>query len=425
MMATAGCEGLRPYTLGETMARNAEGPLRHLATPEEGEWVERVYGGEGDGDPRGAFERDRDRILYSESFRRLAHKTQVFIVTESDLFCTRMLHSLEAAQIARSLAASLGLQPDLAEAICLGHDVGHTPFGHIGEKTLEELLEGHAVWNSNEHSLRVLDQLELQYPSFKGLNLTWATREGIGRHETPFDVPGAGLLAEVGLDRYAASSLESQVADIADYISYLTHDIHDALRYGVVTVGEFRELGLSVLNGAWVLTEGEFAVAHPEGDWTGVPQENVKYRRLHRHLIGKLVSHVTEETQKRAAGVGSLDEARQGQERIVAFPPAVHEEVGVRLKDFLYDRVYKSPLVARQNAKARMIIRSVFRCLTQNQLLLPFHVRERIESSELEPGSAIAVETAYFLAEQSDRGTIDLYKELHSPDDRAMGHHVT
>ncbi|HET6351792.1 MAG TPA: dNTP triphosphohydrolase [Coriobacteriia bacterium] len=403
--------------------RREDEDLHHLATPSGGDWVRRVHGSGADDDPRNSFERDKDRILYSESFRRLAHKTQVFIVTESDRFSTRILHSLEAAQIGRSLASSLGLNAHLAEAICLGHDVGHTPFGHIGEKTIEGLLGEVLAWNSNEHSLRVLDQLEIQYPGFRGLDLTWATREGIGRHKTPFDEPGAPLLSDLGLDEYPSPSLETQVSDVADQVSYLTHDIHDALEYGVVTIADFDELGLDLWQRLWKVTEAEYDLEHP-GGWAGVPSDLIKYRRLHRHMIGRLVDDVLRETRTRAAEVGSLDEARQLHHPIVAFSDDTQKEVTAMIS-FLYEKVYKSPLVARQNAKARRILRCLFKCLTEDSLLLPFHVRERIHESDRPADQALRIETAFFLGELTDRAAIDLYRELYSPDDRAMGHHVS
>jgi dGTPase len=272
--------------------------LTHLATPSTGEWTVREHGSGGDGDPRDPFERDRDRILHSESFRRLQHKTQVFIVTESDLFSTRILHSMEAAQLGRSLASMLGLNQALAEAICLGHDVGHAPFGHVGEATLAALLEGAAEWNANVHSLMVLDELEVQYPDFLGLDLTWATREGIARHRTPFDAP-----AEFG--GYAQSSLEAQVANLVDEIAYITHDVHDALRYRVISSTDLDKLRTKLWDEQWRRTLDEYDQYHP-GGWTGVDADSVRFRRVHRHLIYALLHDAIVQSAANASDVPDL-----------------------------------------------------------------------------------------------------------------------
>ena len=176
---------------GRSTPRRDLDALAHLRTADESPWTDRVYKSDSGSDPRPAFERDRDRIIHSEHFRRLQHKTQVLIVTEGDLYSTRLMHSVETAQIGRSVACSLGLNGPLADAICLAHDVGHTPFGHQGEETLKRLLFDEGGWESNQHSLRVIDELEAQYPGFMGLDLTWAVREGVARHKTAFDSPAA------------------------------------------------------------------------------------------------------------------------------------------------------------------------------------------------------------------------------------------
>src|SRR4030042_619652 len=195
-----------------------------LATADANPWARRTHPESGD-DPRGSYQRDRDRILHCDSFRKLQHKTQVFVVQEGDFFRPRLTHSLEVAQIGRTLAHMLNLAEPLVEAICLGHDLGHAPFGHAGEQELQRLLRQHGrEWNANAHSLSVVEELELQYPEHYGLNLTWATREGLARHRPRYDTP-----AETGeYAVYRQPSLEAQVGNVADLIAYSTHDVEDA-----------------------------------------------------------------------------------------------------------------------------------------------------------------------------------------------------
>ncbi len=251
--------------------------LAHLRTPDDSPWTNRKHPTLPDADARSAFERDRDRIIHSEHFRRLQHKTQVLIVTEGDLYSTRLLHSVETAQLGRSIAASLGLNGALAEVICLAHDVGHTPFGHQGEETLKRLLADFGGWDSNHHSLRVIDEIEAQYAAFPGLNLTMAVREGVARHQTPFDVPAVVYGTGEELGEYRAPSPEAQVGNVADEVAYLTHDLHDALEQGLITrIDCEAALGQSGLwKRAWHKTDGEMQVSHPEG-WRGVDEARAR-----------------------------------------------------------------------------------------------------------------------------------------------------
>ncbi len=345
----------------------------------------------------------------------------MLIVTESDLFSTRILHSMETAQVGRSIAQVLGLNERLAEAICLGHDVGHTPFGHIGEDTIKRLLDGVEVWDSNAHSLKVLESLEKQYPEFDGLDLTWATREGIARHKTVFDIPSSEHGDQSPYGKYKASSPECQVADKADEIAYLTHDVHDALQYRIVSTEELDALGISLWDTNWRMANGEMLKAHPDG-WTGVEREAVLIRRVHGLMIARMVNDVVTQSLANGTGVADLASARGMVEPVISFSEQVEEEKSLLVR-FLYDRVYKSPLVARQNAKAARIIRAVFDELVSDTRLLPFYVQERIKNGS---GSSddLKREVALFIASLTDRGAIDLYNELFSPADRAMGHHV-
>ena len=396
--------------------------LAHLRTPDESPWTDRQHRIDSDSDPRPAFERDRDRIIHSEHFRRLQHKTQVLIVTEGDLYSTRLLHSVVTAQIGRSIALSLGLNGALADAICLAHDVGHTPFGHQGEDTLKRLLAEHGGWDSNHHSLRVIDEIEAQYSAFLGLNLTRAVREGVARHQTPFDDPAVTHGAGSDLGEYRAPSPEAQVGNIADEVAYLTHDLHDALEQGLLARADCdAELaGSSLWKRASRKTEGEMQVAHPEG-WRGVDESRVSVRLLHRNLISMLLFDVLGESARRGAGHADLLAVRAGETPVVGFSSGMREQVDA-MREFLFSKVYKSPLVVRQNAKADYVLERLYAALCGDTRLLPTYVQQRINGSA--DALVVAREVAFFLASLTDRGALDLYGELFVPTDRAMGHHV-
>jgi dGTPase len=396
--------------------------LAHLRTPDESPWTDRQHRTESDVDPRPAFERDRDRIIHSEHFRRLQHKTQVLIVTEGDLYSTRLLHSVETAQIGRSVAVSLGLNGALADAICLAHDVGHTPFGHQGEDTLKRLLGEYGGWDSNHHSLRVIDEIEAQYSAFLGLNLTRAVREGVARHQTPYDDPAVAHGTGGDLGEYRWPSLEAQVGNVADEVAYVTHDLHDALEQGLLGTADCdAELaGSSLWKRASRKTEGEMQVSHPEG-WRGVDESRVSVRLLHRNLISMLLFDVLGESARRGAAYADIAAARESETRVVDFSSDMREQV-TAMREFLYDSVYKSPLVSRQNAKADHVLERLFKSLSGATRLLPTYVQQRINGSA--DAGTIAHEVAFFLASLTDRGALDLYGELFVPADRAMGHHV-
>jgi len=396
--------------------------LAHLRTPDESPWTDRQHRTESDVDLRPAFERDRDRIIHSEHFRRLQHKTQVLIVTEGDLYSTRLLHSVETAQIGRSIAVGLGLNGALADAICLAHDVGHTPFGHQGEETLKRLLAEYGGWDSNHHSLRVIDEIEAQYSAFLGLNLTKAVREGVARHQTPFDDPAVTHGTGGDLGEYRAPSLEAQVGNAADEVAYITHDLHDALEQGLLarTDCDAELVGSSLWKRASRKTDGEMQVSHPEG-WRGVDESRVSVRLLHRNLISMLLFDVLGESARRGAAYADLAAARDSETPVVDFSADMRKQV-TAMREFLYDSVYKSPLVSRQNAKADHVLERLFESLSEGTRLLPTHVQQRINGSA--DAGTIAREVAFFLASLTDRGALDLYGELFVPTDRAMGHHV-
>src|SRR5688572_1777200 len=280
--------------------------------------------------PRSAFQRDRDRIIHSIAFRRLAGKTQVFIAPDGDHFRVRLTHSLEVAQIGRVLARALGIDEDLTEALCLAHDIGHPPFGHSGEKALDGALASRGGFDHNEHTLRVLMRLDSPYVGMPGLNLSWEVLEGLAKHNGPVVEPGwalAGLDADFPLDLARWPSLEAQVAALADDIAYDNHDIDDGLRSGFLALEELLELDF--VAETWRKVERRFP---------GEASETL-LRELVREQIGLMVNDLLETTRGNLEGVGSAEELRAAGRSLAAFSPAMaaHER---HLKTFLYRRLY-------------------------------------------------------------------------------------
>ncbi|MFL6855257.1 MAG: deoxyguanosinetriphosphate triphosphohydrolase [Sphingomicrobium sp.] len=298
--------------------------------------------------PRDVFQRDRDRIVHSVAFRRLRHKTQVFVAPDGDHFRVRLTHSIEVAQIGRTMARALGLNEDLTEALCLAHDLGHPPFGHGGEEALDRSLKDAGGFDHNGHSLRLVTCLENPYPAFDGLNLSWEMLEGLAKHNGPVDAPGWALAeADAGVDLELASwpSLEAQVAAIADDIAYDNHDIDDGLRAGI--------LGLDAL------LEQPFVARH----WSEIEQRHPgldqprKLKALVRDGIGSMVGDVLDETQRRIgdAGVETIDDVRAAGRQLVGFSEQVQDEER-GLKRHLYARLYDSDALKAIRVEAQRIV---------------------------------------------------------------------
>jgi dGTPase len=329
---------------------------------------------------RTAFQRDRDRIVHSRAFRRLEYKTQVFVRHEGDHYRNRLTHTLEGSQIARTIARALRANEDLAEAVVLAHDLGHTPFGHAGERVLDALLEGEGGFDHNRQTLRIVDLFEDRYPDFRGLNLTAETREGILKH-------GANWPHPVPLPALAASpSLEAQIADASDEIAYLNHDLDDGLRSGFVTAEQLEALAL------W--RETRAAVAERTA---GAP-ESVVHAQTVRALIDGLVTDWIEATAGRLsrAGVASADAVRAHPERLggLSEPTARGK---AELKDFLYRNLYHHPEVLRTTQQAEHVLGDLFRACRADPGRLPEHVRARFA----EDGEARAI--ADYVAGMTDR----------------------
>jgi len=328
---------------------------------------------EPDSATRTPFQRDRDRIIHATAFRRLKHKTQVFVQHEGDHYRTRLTHSLEVAQIARSIARTLRLDEDLAEALALAHDLGHPPFGHAGEEALDLCMQPFGGFDHNEQTFRVLTLLERRYPTFDGLNLTWEMLEGIVKHNGPLLGPAASMKARAravprsiaefsarwDLELAGFASLEAQVAAVSDDIAYNNHDIDDGLRAELFTLEDLADVPLAGPIVAAVRRE------HPTIETERVMHETV------RRMIGEMVEDVMAETRARldAAGVKSAEDVRRCDRALAGFSEAMRAN-DIGLKRFLFQGMYRHERVTRMTEKAKVVVAELFdRHLAQPDLL--------------------------------------------------------
>jgi dGTPase len=318
---------------------------------------------EGPRGPRDIFQRDRDRIIHSVAFRRLRHKTQVFVAPDGDHYRVRLTHSLEVAQIGRTIARALGLNEDLTEMLCLAHDLGHPPFGHGGEHALDVSLADAGGFDHNEHTLRIVTLLETPYPDFPGLNLSWEALEGLAKHNGPVLTP-KWALAEVDaawdLALSSWPSLEAQVAAIADDIAYDNHDIDDGLRAGILDLDALTAVPL--VQRHWRAIESR----HP-----GIDRE-ARQRALVRDLIGSMVGDVIAETGRRvsSAGVVTIDDVRQAGRQLAGFSDAMWQEEQ-ELKRFLYAELYGSKALEDVRLEADRVVGGLAAAYRDNPSLLP------------------------------------------------------
>ncbi len=318
---------------------------------------------------RTEFQRDRDRIVHSTAFRRLVYKTQVFLNHEGDLFRTRLTHSLEVAQLGRSIARSLRLNEDLVEAVALAHDLGHTPFGHAGQDALDECMRPHGGFEHNLQSLRVVDRLEERYPAFDGLNLTFETREGILKHCSRANAQRLELAEPGGVGRRFLArqqpSLEAQLCNLADEIAYNAHDIDDGVRSGLITLEQLEEVELFQLHAAQSLAD------HP-----GLHGRRLLYESI-RRMLSAQVYDVIDATAEAVARVGpaSVDEVRES-EPLVRFSAAMRERSGA-LKSFLMRNLYRHPQVTQMTGQAKRVVRELFEayCVEPAQMQAGFAAR--------------------------------------------------
>jgi dGTPase len=350
---------------------------------------------------RSEFQRDRDRIIHSTAFRRLEYKTQVFVNHEGDLFRTRLTHSIEVAQIARSVARALHLNDDLAEAIALAHDLGHTPFGHAGQEALDECMKDHGGFEHNLQSLRTVDLLEERYGAFDGLNLMYETREGILKHCPPAK---ARLLGELGrrfLDDHRPS-LEAQLTNIADEVAYNNHDVDDGLRSGLIDEAALEGVSLYARHAAAARTE------FPSIAGRRLVHETV------RRMIGALVEDLLEESTRRirATGVTSLADVR-AVPALIGFSQGMQAE-NRELKVFLRENLYRHYQVLRMTNKARRIIGELFEAFTSDTRLLPPQYQAMAHLAGHDPllGDSRARAVADYIAGMTDRYAMKEHRRL-------------
>lgn len=356
---------------------------------------------------RSEYQRDRDRVIHSNAFRRLVYKTQVFVNHEGDLYRTRLTHSMEVAQIARSIARALQLDEDLTEAISLAHDLGHTPFGHAGQDALNDCMREYGGFEHNLQSLRVVDEIEERYADFPGLNLTFEAREGILKHCSVNNARQLGELGQRFIER-RQPGLEAQLANLADEIAYNNHDVDDGLRAGLIAVDDLRDLRLFARH------HDEVRAAYPEL----APRRMI--HEVIRHMINEVVLDVIDTSQERIAraGVASIDDVRMADGPLVAMSATVHAD-HLALKHFLGERVYRHYRVLRMTAKARRVLKELFEVLFEDTRLLPEEYEENARAAEAEhgkPGRARAV--ADYVAGMTDRFAMLEHRRLFDPGER-------
>lgn len=350
--------------------------------------------------PRDVFQRDRDRIIHSIAFRRLRHKTQVFVAPDGDHYRVRLTHSIEVAQIGRGLARALGLNEDLTEALCLAHDIGHPPFGHAGEDALQAAMAGHGGFDHNGQTLRTLMRIECAYPRFDGLNLTWETLEGLAKHNGPVAHPGwalADIDADFPLDLTSHASLEAQVAAVADDIAYDNHDIDDGLRAGLLTLDQLMAQPFVAANYRAVETR-----------FPGAPPDRL-LRELVRDQIGIMVNDVIEETGQAVAdaGVQSADEVRRAGRTLAGFSAELAAaERG--LKKFMYRELYHHPQQIVAAEAANRVIGQLFAAYAADPKMMGGDWAARM------PGDVTATirHIGDYIAGMTDRFAIDRFCEI-------------
>lgn len=353
--------------------------------------------------PRSAFQRDRDRIIHSISFRRLRHKTQVFVAPDGDHFRVRLTHSIEVAQIGRTIARALGLDEDLTEALCLAHDLGHPPFGHAGERGLEQAMAASGGFDHNGHSLRILSRLERSYPGWPGLNLTWETLEGLAKHNGPDFDPGWAMRevdADFPLELSQRSSLEAQVAAIADDIAYDNHDIDDGLRAGLLDFDQV--ISAPLASETWCQVKRRF----PDSD------QRLLAAELVRGQIGMMVNDVIAEARCRieSAGVRTVEDVRAAGLALVAFSPEM-ARAEAELKRFMYANLYHHPHQLQIADTCGAIVTGLFAAYHQDRSLMPAEWRESCPSQQPDIDRHICD----FIAGMTDRYAISRYRELIGP----------
>ncbi len=356
-----------------------------------------------DSDDRSPWQRDRDRVVHCSAFRKLQYKTQVFVTREGDFYRTRLTHSLEVAQVARSIARALGLDEDLTECLALAHDLGHPPFGHAGETGLNEALKDFGGFDHNDQSFRVVTQLEQRYAAFDGLNLSWEALEGLAKHNGPLKNPPptiAAYDARISLELHGQTSAEAQVAAFADDIAYNTHDLDDGLRAGLFEFSDIAELPVigDLLRAAQALTSAENRIRH----------------ELSRAVINNFIHDALVESKSRLAALNpqSVDDIRNAPGQVIGFSEEMRQ-ANIRLKQFLFTRMYRHWRVNRQSHKAQHVTKTLAGLLLRHPELLPGDWRERA-GRRGETAQAAEVVRDY-VAGMTDRYALDEFSRLTDP----------
>lgn len=353
----------------------------------------RVYPEE-EADFRTRFQRDRERILHTTAFRRLEYKTQVFINHEGDYYRTRLTHSLEVAQIGRSVARSLGANEDLVETICLAHDLGHPPFGHSGEAALARLMRDYGGFNHNQHSVRIVTTLENRYPDFPGLNLSWEVVEGMVKHETDYDIADAKEYAPE-----LRGHLEAQIANVADELAYTSHDLDDGLRSGMITPAQLDGIAI------WEIVNESIGRRKTE------TLDELSRHQIIRRLINFEVTDLIQSIDRylRKSNVKSALEVQKLPYNVVGFSEDMYRR-NRELKDFLFANLYRHYRVVRMSAKAEKIVAKLFGIYQKTPAALPPGIQELV------PDRGLERTICDYIAGMTDRFAIDEYKRLFDAD---------
>jgi dGTPase len=345
---------------------------------------------------RTCFQRDRDRIIHCAAFRRLEYKTQVFVNHEGDYYRTRLTHTLEAAQITRTVAQSLGLNRDLAEAVALAHDLGHTPFGHAGERVLNDLMRAHGGFDHNAQSLRTVDWIEVRYPGFRGLNLSYEVREGIIKHSA-----FRGRPAAQEFDPALYPCLEAQIVDLADEIAYLAHDADDGVKAGMLTVHDLETTAL--------YRDARDSIVALDSD-----PRLARYQVVNRMIdlmVTDLIGNIDHTLD--AAQVEGVEQVRQAGRALVGFSPSMETRVA-ELKRLMRDRLYRHYRVSRMTEKAGRVLNQLFTAYMSEPRQMPGHVFTRTVR-DAEPLPRVVAD---YIAGMTDRFALDEYRKLFDPDER-------
>ena len=342
---------------------------------------------------RTAYQRDRDRIIHTTAFRRLEYKTQVFLTTEGDYYRTRLTHTIEVAQIGRTIARALRVNEDLTEAICLAHDLGHGPFGHSGEAVLNDLMVNHGGFDHNFQSFRIVEKLENRFPDFPGLNLTWEVREGILKHETEYDRSHVTTLSPEW-----RPTLEAQIVNLADEIAYNTADLDDGLRSGMITPQQLQAVEM------WRLTVSELNI-DPNASLSEMDRH-----RIIRRLVGKQVTDVITATHARLESyqITSVEALRQATENMITYS-AREQQLNRELKDFLFANLYRHWRVMRVNLKARRFITELFEAYVNNPIILPETTQAKIKKK------GVHRTVCDYIAGMTDRFALQEHDRLFNP----------